>query len=38
MEILREAIEGGMVTLKQDAIEKILQGHLDFKQVRAGCL
>jgi type II secretory ATPase GspE/PulE/Tfp pilus assembly ATPase PilB-like protein len=37
-EILREALDGGMVTLEQDAIEKILQGHLDFEQVQAACL
>ena len=37
-DILREAIGSGMVTLKQDAIEKILQGHLDFKEVQAGCI
>ena len=36
-EILHEATEGGMTTLEQDAIEKILQGHLDFKQVQASC-
>jgi len=37
-EILQEAIAGGMITLQQDAIEKILQGHLDLKQVQAVCL
>lgn len=36
-EILREALQNGMVTFEQDAIEKILQGHLDFKQVLASC-
>lgn len=36
-EILREAIESGMVTFEQEAIEKILQGHLDFKQVQESC-
>ncbi len=36
-EILREALRNGMVTFEQDAIEKILQGHLDFKQVLASC-
>lgn len=36
-EILREALQNGMVTFEQDAIEKILQGHLDFKQVQASC-
>jgi hypothetical protein len=36
-EILRDAIENGMTTFEQDAIEKILQGHLDFIQVQASC-
>ena len=36
-EILREAVESGMITFEQDAIEKVLQGHLDFKQVQASC-
>ena len=36
-EILREAVESGMTTFEQDAIEKVLQGHLDFKQVQASC-
>jgi len=32
------AFEQGMVTLKQDGIEKILQGHTDIHQVRAVCI
>jgi type II secretory ATPase GspE/PulE/Tfp pilus assembly ATPase PilB-like protein len=36
-DVLRLAVEGGMTTLEQDAIEKILQGHLDYKQVLASC-
>ena len=28
----------GMTTLLQDGIQKILQGHTDFKQVRAVCM
>jgi len=36
-EILQRAIDNGMVTLEQDAIEKILQGELDLKQVQASC-
>ncbi len=36
-EILRLALASGMVTFEQDAIEKILQGHLDLKQVLASC-
>jgi type II secretory ATPase GspE/PulE/Tfp pilus assembly ATPase PilB-like protein len=39
MKILREqAIGDGMTTLKQDGIEKILQGHLDLLQVRKVCI
>lgn len=36
-EILSHAVSQGMVTFEQDAIEKILQGHLDLKQVLASC-
>jgi type II secretory ATPase GspE/PulE/Tfp pilus assembly ATPase PilB-like protein len=36
-ELLRLALQEGMTTLEQDAIEKILQGHLDFKQVLTSC-
>jgi type II secretory ATPase GspE/PulE/Tfp pilus assembly ATPase PilB-like protein len=36
-EIMREALANGMVSFEQDAIEKVLQGHLDFKQVQASC-
>ncbi len=36
-EITRVAFEQGMATLKQDGIEKILQGHTDIAQVRAVC-
>ncbi len=36
-EILRGAIGSGMTTLEQDAIEKILQGHLDLSQVLVSC-
>jgi type II secretory ATPase GspE/PulE/Tfp pilus assembly ATPase PilB-like protein len=28
----------GMTSLLQDGIQKILQGHTDFKQVRAVCM
>ncbi len=33
-----EAIREGMTTLLQDGIQKVLQGHTDFKQVRAVCI
>ncbi|WP_255520152.1 hypothetical protein [Ramlibacter aurantiacus] len=36
-EILRRAIAGGMRTFEQDAIEKILAGELDLKQVMVSC-
>jgi len=32
------AMEMGMLTLKQDGIWKVLQGHTDLKQVRAVCI
>jgi type II secretory ATPase GspE/PulE/Tfp pilus assembly ATPase PilB-like protein len=34
-EMLATAITEGMRTLKQDGIEKILQGHTDVAQIRA---
>jgi type II secretory ATPase GspE/PulE/Tfp pilus assembly ATPase PilB-like protein len=37
-QITRIAMGEGMLTLKQDGIEKVLQGHTDLKQVRAVCL
>ena len=37
-EILAQALEDGMRTLKQDGIEKVLQGITDIKQVRAVCI
>ena len=37
-EIARTAIAEGMLTLKQDGIEKVLQGHTDLRQVRTVCL
>jgi type II secretory ATPase GspE/PulE/Tfp pilus assembly ATPase PilB-like protein len=37
-EIMRIAIADGMLPLKQDGIEKILQGHTDLKQVRTVCV
>jgi type II secretory ATPase GspE/PulE/Tfp pilus assembly ATPase PilB-like protein len=36
-EIQRVAINEGMRTLKQDGIEKVLQGHTTIEQVRAVC-
>lgn len=35
--LLQEALTNGMLTLKQDGISKVLQGHTDIKQVRAVC-
>jgi len=37
-ELLACALEDGMRTLKQDGIEKVLQGITDMKQVRAVCI
>jgi type II secretory ATPase GspE/PulE/Tfp pilus assembly ATPase PilB-like protein len=36
--VLSTALEEGMRTLKQDGIEKVLQGITDIKQVRAVCI
>ena len=36
--VLATAMEEGMRTLKQDGIEKVLQGITDIKQVRAVCI
>jgi type II secretory ATPase GspE/PulE/Tfp pilus assembly ATPase PilB-like protein len=37
-EILAVALENGMRTLKQDGIEKVLQGITDIHEVRAVCI
>jgi type II secretory ATPase GspE/PulE/Tfp pilus assembly ATPase PilB-like protein len=37
-EIRQQAIADGMTTLKQDGIEKILQGNTDLLQVRKVCI
>jgi type II secretory ATPase GspE/PulE/Tfp pilus assembly ATPase PilB-like protein len=37
-EILKTALDEGMRTLKQDGIEKVLQGITDMHQVRAVCI
>jgi type II secretory ATPase GspE/PulE/Tfp pilus assembly ATPase PilB-like protein len=37
-EMIATALEDGMRTLKQDGIEKVLQGITDVKQVRAVCI
>jgi type II secretory ATPase GspE/PulE/Tfp pilus assembly ATPase PilB-like protein/GAF domain-containing protein len=37
-EILEQAIQDGMTTLKQDGIKKILAGECDYKQVSAVCV
>lgn len=36
--IREQAIKDGMVTLKQDGIEKVFQGHFDLLQVRKVCI
>jgi type II secretory ATPase GspE/PulE/Tfp pilus assembly ATPase PilB-like protein len=36
--LLAQALEDGMRTLKQDGMEKVLQGLTDLKQVRAVCI
>ncbi|WIM05466.1 MAG: ATPase, T2SS/T4P/T4SS family [Candidatus Nitricoxidivorans perseverans] len=37
-ELFAQALEDGMRTLKQDGMEKVLQGITDMKQVRAVCI
>jgi type II secretory ATPase GspE/PulE/Tfp pilus assembly ATPase PilB-like protein len=37
-EILRAALEQGMMTLKQDGILKVLQGLTDISEVRRVCI
>jgi type II secretory ATPase GspE/PulE/Tfp pilus assembly ATPase PilB-like protein len=37
-EMLAVALENGMRTLKQDGIEKVMQGVTDIHQVRAVCI
>ena len=37
-EILAVGLENGMRTLKQDGIEKVMQGLTDIHQVRAVCI
>jgi len=37
-DVLVQALEDGMRTLKQDGMEKVLQGITDMKQVRAVCI
>ena len=37
-QLLAQALEDGMRTLKQDGMDKALQGHTDMKQVRAVCI
>jgi type II secretory ATPase GspE/PulE/Tfp pilus assembly ATPase PilB-like protein len=36
--MLMTSLEEGMRTLKQDGIEKVLQGITDIQQVRAVCI
>ena len=37
-DIMKQAIQDGMTTLKQDGIQKILKGECDYKQVSAVCV
>ncbi|HEX8988201.1 MAG TPA: GspE/PulE family protein [Rhodocyclaceae bacterium] len=37
-ELLAQALEDGMLTLKMDGMEKVLQGITDMKQVRSVCI
>ena len=37
-ELRKQAMRDGMTTLLQDGIQKVIQGALDFKQVRAVCI
>jgi type II secretory ATPase GspE/PulE/Tfp pilus assembly ATPase PilB-like protein/GAF domain-containing protein len=37
-DILEQAMQDGMTTLKQDGIQKILKGECDYKQVSAVCV
>jgi type II secretory ATPase GspE/PulE/Tfp pilus assembly ATPase PilB-like protein len=37
-QLVAQALEDGMRTLKQDGMEKVLQGATDMKQVRAVCI
>ncbi|MFZ5774452.1 MAG: ATPase, T2SS/T4P/T4SS family [Thermodesulfobacteriota bacterium] len=37
-EIREAAMAEGMLTLKQDGIRKVLEGHTDLQQVRAACI
>jgi type II secretory ATPase GspE/PulE/Tfp pilus assembly ATPase PilB-like protein/GAF domain-containing protein len=37
-QLLSQAMEDGMHTLKQDGMEKVLQGYTDMKQVRMVCI
>ena len=34
-DMLKAAIEEGMTTLVQDGIQKVLQGHTSYKEVKA---
>ncbi len=37
-ELFAQALDDGMLTLKMDGMEKVLQGNTDLKQVRAVCI
>jgi type II secretory ATPase GspE/PulE/Tfp pilus assembly ATPase PilB-like protein len=38
VQLVAQALEDGMLTLKMDGLEKSLQGVTDLKQVRAVCI
>jgi type II secretory ATPase GspE/PulE/Tfp pilus assembly ATPase PilB-like protein len=37
-QLVAQALEDGMLTLKMDGMEKVLQGVTDMKQVRTVCI
>jgi len=37
-QLIAQALDDGMLTLKMDGMEKVLQGLTDMKQVRAVCI
>ena len=37
-QLFAQAVQDGMLTLKMDGMEKVLQGITDLKQVRAVCI
>ena len=37
-QLFEQAMKEGMLTLKQDGILKVLNGHTDLEEVRRGCI